>query len=124
MRLSEAIRLGAMLGPQAFGATFENEKSCALGSALRAISITDRPWTATADVWPFVYTRAQHPVLGDTYLVITIIRELNDLHRWTREAIADWVATVEPPEAADAVREDTALPIVTPRATSSGVVLA
>jgi hypothetical protein len=50
---------------------------------------------------------------------VMLITHLNDVHQWTRERIADWVATVEPaddgsarPEAADAVREDVGSPIV------------
>jgi hypothetical protein len=43
------------------------------------------------------------PVVGE------VIQHLNDSHRWTREQIADFVATierVEPAPSVDAVRED------------------
>ena len=37
MRLSEAIRLGAMLRPQAFRPLFTDDGACALGAALLAV---------------------------------------------------------------------------------------
>jgi hypothetical protein len=40
MRLSEAIRLGAMLAPQATGALFSKDGGCALGAALLAVGVT------------------------------------------------------------------------------------
>lgn len=36
MKLSEAIRLGAMLKPQAFGADIEGDSTCAIGAAIEA----------------------------------------------------------------------------------------
>jgi hypothetical protein len=40
MRLSEAIRLGAMLAPQAAGALFSKDGACTLGAALLAVGVT------------------------------------------------------------------------------------
>ena len=109
MTLSEAIRLGAMLHPQCFewlegkdhgGVTVE---TCALGAAKVAgypIRDLDR-WSQAAVI--------TCPACGISWwgglgrCLYGAIEHLNDVHRWTREAIADFVATVEPPEAADAV---------------------
>jgi hypothetical protein len=37
---------------------------------------------------------APHPVTGVTMMLSSIIMELNDRHRWSREAIADWLDTL------------------------------
>jgi hypothetical protein len=36
MKLSDAMRLGAMNGPQVFGQSFDGDGSCALGAAILA----------------------------------------------------------------------------------------
>lgn len=111
MRLSEAIRLGAMLRPQGFGNLWTVRpdgrliESCALGAACDAFG---RGFSAShCGVW-------QLPKDLETWLAggpvecpacpsfstarrESMIAHLNDLHRWTRDAIADWVATLEGP---------------------------
>lgn len=111
MRLSEAIRLGAMLKPQAFGTLWRGVGSCALGAAYDALGCA-----------PFEFPREIERFAAQTIAVcpacescwgpwpplsgVAVIGHLNDDHRWTREQIADWVARVEltdaPPAAADA----------------------
>lgn len=66
MKLSEAIRLGAMMHGQYFRGLMNTE--------------------GTAALHPFERYKSR---VGD------LIRNLNDKHKWTREAIADWVATIE-----------------------------
>lgn len=39
MRLSEAILLGSMLGPQSFGLFVDSEATCAMGAAAAALGI-------------------------------------------------------------------------------------
>lgn len=107
MRLSEAIRLGAMMGPQSFGDTFgQDDSSCAMGAALLAVGC---PRTVTYGdiVMHFAVATAYafHPESGIYQLVISTIRQLNDQSRWTREQIADWVATIEPQEDPHALPE-------------------
>lgn len=99
MKLSEAIRLGAMLHPQAFGAMqFLNANheiigTCAMGAAMRAgyrpdvgaIRIVSCP----------VHRHASCLIDSNLYAMVT---HLNDWHRWTREAIAGWVETIEAAE--------------------------
>src|SRR5687768_8810316 len=95
MKLSEAIRLGAMLGPQIQGRTFDGDGSCALGSALLAIGETET-YTAAFKHFPVTHKQAVHPLSGASVSVLSIVRMLNDADGWTREQIADWVATIEP----------------------------
>lgn len=113
LKLSDAIRLGAMYGPQLFGTELSNDGgSCALGSAILAIGAIGIPCTdqdpdknarpgnvATVTVtvpWdmsvkhhcPTCFWKIERPLRH-------LIPHLNDRHRWTREQIADWVATIE-----------------------------
>jgi hypothetical protein len=94
MRLSEAIRLGAKMGPQAFGQLRHQRATCALGAAAQAIGmrsvliLKEWPWLAT--------TRDKCPeCMLINVPVLTIIPHLNDHHLWSRERIADWVETLE-----------------------------
>lgn len=113
LRLSEAIRLGSMLGPQSFGTLFcEDGGSCALGAALRAIGSDISPhWKAIGPKLPLLLARADHPfndAIQSVYVsrvdqqsevyegtLWSVIVSLNNTHRWTRERIADWVETIE-----------------------------
>ena len=109
MKLSEAIRLGAMLRPQAFGHLFRDGASCALGAAGEAAGIADIEaggWAVGAVAppsWNPIATReADCPVCVHGFLTLrkkhdahAVIVHLNNDHRWTREQIADWVATIE-----------------------------
>lgn len=106
LRLSEAMRLGSMLRPQLFCALHSEEGSCAAGAALEAVGGLRAK--SFGSIWP--WTKIQDPALrcpdvcsftdlvGEPLCVIDLIVHLNDHHGWTRERIADWVATVEPPE--------------------------
>ncbi len=109
MRLSEAIRLGAMFRPQSFGFFFDAGKSCALGAALEAVGVRYGAFFKAELIiqsyWGWTSIFVQCPVCASRESVRTIIARLNNEHRWTREEIADWVATVEP---ADECRESPA----------------
>lgn len=109
MQLSEAMRLGAMIRPQTFGFFFSDGSSCALGAALEATGTDYGAWQqANADLrlrWSWITKRVHCPVCQDIELnprarwfnrVIDRIAHLNNDHHWTREAIADWLATIEP----------------------------
>lgn len=99
LKLSEAIRLGAMLKPQSFGSMRSCEavpslgdvlglriieKTCAMGAAYEA-GYRSAPYLGVSTCPACVHVG---PV---PYLVM----HLNDSHRWTRERIADWVESVE-----------------------------
>lgn len=119
MRLSEAIRAGAKLGPQAFGRmSSEDTGTCALGAAFvhigairsgayvrsvateilfsvfpvtaRRIPFAACPRELQKELWDFALMGK-----GVTAPVGQLITVLNDRLRWSREAIAEWVETIE-----------------------------
>jgi len=100
MKLSEAIRLGAMLRPQAFSASTRHG-TCAVYAALDAIGqFNNRRY----EFFPILNLEKQQcPECGSTHYgystLAGTIFHLNDEHHWTRERIADWVATIEPADA-------------------------
>lgn len=103
MKLSEAIRLGAMMGKQAFGRAYgANGSACANGAAMQAVGGYSI-WVE----WPWLRTDVTCPACKLSGTTGVAIAHLNDIHRWTREAIADWVATIEPEEvhASETIRE-------------------
>lgn len=136
MRLSEAIRLGSMLKPQfidgyqrripltlfGYDAGYRVVGTCALGAALDAVgALRPRPHQCDAELahrWPWLF----HVTNGTS--AWTKITVLNDDRGWTREQIADFVATIEPERqqaiedapATNAVAEATDSPVLTPRA--------
>lgn len=110
MRLSEAIRLGAMLHPQAFQALAERwpqpprctipwggrtgiRATCALGAAGVA-ALGEAAFCNIERAFPILRAEVTAPDGLVEPLDLAITR-LNDLHRWTREEIADWVEQVE-----------------------------
>ena len=112
MRLSEAIRLGALLKPQAFEKLFDGHGTCAIGSAMDACGDALSAYFCNAIQDEIIHQR--WPVLGQAGVrcpacwagqyvehgssdnVLCNITTLNDRHYWTREQIAEWVATLEP----------------------------
>lgn len=115
MLLSEAIRLGAMLRPQAFGFLFHDGNSCAIGASLEASGIcgyVGESWMpigwsgVLGKMYPILVSREVDPPDGAKIHSATkdprvwdIIVDLNNPpNGWTRERIAAWVATVEPKE--------------------------
>jgi hypothetical protein len=107
LQLSEAIRLGAMLRPQGLGAYLRDGKSCALGAALEAVgtvpSQLESAGTTLGEIihrWSVAAVGARCPRCRGSYYVMTVVEaivHLNDHHHWSREEIADWVATYEKP---------------------------
>lgn len=93
MKLSEAIRLGALLKPQGFGmGSIGYAETCAIGAAFDACGIRGDVgfWATTAyRTWPVLGTKLDDGDLLDKIL------DLNDVQRVAREDIADWVATIE-----------------------------
>jgi hypothetical protein len=108
MKLSEAIRLGAMVTEQGF--IDIDIAACALRAALYSIGAHETGNNAYARItreWPWTMGRdLVCPDQGaDCRLGFVLSRShrdtiwhLNDAHRWPRERIADWVATIEPAE--------------------------
>ena len=110
MKLSEAMRLGSMLKPQAFDqyVDLENTKTCAMGAAMDAAGLIGDMWTAyfggsDHHVWRETWPWANVPLVAECpacdlplrQKVGAVVAHLNNEHRWTRERIADWVQTLE-----------------------------
>lgn len=106
LKLSEAIRLGAMLKPQGYGMSWltTGSVSCAVFGALQAVGacgadsgVLDRLRATWRDTlyFPILDMAATHPVTGKTLRVRRIVFNLNDIRHWTREEIADWVESIE-----------------------------
>ncbi len=105
MKLSEAMRLGAMLKPQGFGAMINVwGGTCALGAVADAVGqelVWPPAWCPILDVlwlrtrYPILDMFAIDPVIPGAYSgrlsLADVIVRLNDDHRWTRERIADWI---------------------------------
>lgn len=120
LKLSEAIRLGAMLRPQCYGTLFEGGKSCAMGAVIEAaglsgyqedLILTDL-FPAIKTQFPALFEKVQFPngampewwfdhQVVDVWTAIVVLN--NKPNNWTRERIADWVATVEPAEDATTI---------------------
>ena len=109
MKLSEAIRLGATMQPKRKGHCailyMDNKGTCALGAAAQAMGL-HIPTLAEGYIpiwamWPWLQTMSTHPVTGERVEATKNIWMLNDTDDWTRERIADWVATIEPKESHD-----------------------
>lgn len=104
MTLSQAIREGAKLRPQAFGSTwYHNENgeviaSCAIGAAWEGITgDTNNLFNEIIDALglddcvDYYCPGCLLGVCGSGYFV----SHLNDKHKWSRERIADYVAKIE-----------------------------
>ena len=107
MKLSEAIRLGAMLRPQGHGGLRKSQggvlATCALGAACDAVGIAIdasgsnmEAYAALRARWPILREPVMHPEDGNMERMLEITYLLNDISKWSRERIADWVETVEP----------------------------
>lgn len=113
LKLSEAMRLGAMMVPQAFDVrgeeivierfynilhleTAQYVTACALQSALIAIG---RPGEHSVyEVWPWAYeyTTVECHACGSCYAYVAVlVVHLNDDHHMSRQSIADFVEGLE-----------------------------
>ena len=107
MTLSDAIRIGAMLSPQGFDGRMDGVTRCALAAASDAIGLHRGVWVkygALIERFPILTQPAIYPCGCHADVdVESIICHLNDTCHWSREAIADWVQTLEQAQAAPAV---------------------
>lgn len=111
MRLSEAMRLGAMWREQGFFTLLSQGKSCALGAVAEAIGLeledkfydpgNEHVAPELFKAYPELYTRIACPSEPDPDVfcweqtLSDTIMHLNDAHRWTRQQIADWIEFLE-----------------------------
>lgn len=107
---SEAIREGAKLRPQGFDRLFKDGRTCAVGAGLDAMGVDLDQIGGMAEYanirdeltpeysYLFEQTSARCPIAeccsGFCHLQDAILH-FNDEHKWTREAIADWLETEE-----------------------------
>jgi hypothetical protein len=107
MPFSEALRIGAMNRPQGSCRFLTDAgRTCAIGAALDAVGAFDhnaRPSSLelthkAEQLWPYLVSHTRGPLddAGAPRRLIDIIMRLNDHNFWTREQIAEWVATIEP----------------------------
>ena len=90
LKLSEAIRLGAMMTEQTFGEFGDDERTCAIGAAQKALGL---PVSANGPLVNLLHDRSADAPCGhdDSWSVGALIVHLNDDDRWPREKIADWL---------------------------------
>ena len=91
LKLSEAIRIGARLRPQGFGALFRNGESCAWGAAYEAIC--GYPGHGVFGFSDSHAGRMIGNVLSEYFpgIAADYVYERNDSEHMTREQIADWL---------------------------------
>lgn len=100
LKLSEALRLGAMGTKQSYGSWHDtdaegNDMMCALSTAWYALTGhkgNDASGSPLADLLSDKQVR--HPVEGGHSDIMSVVINLNDTHRWTRPAIADWLESI------------------------------
>jgi hypothetical protein len=97
-----------MIRPQAYGAIFINGKTCAFGAALEAAGV-QFPLGAIYDYdqalwrlydthqWPLTLRVTCPACTGNSVSLGWLVTHLNDRHQWTRERIAAFIDTVDPP---------------------------
>ena len=119
MKLSEAMRLGATLGPHIRGRLFgDGGGTCAMGGALKAMGFLSHDFCfyirynkfLPTTIWPWIIEKRTCPHCGEpleTRAIITV--HLNDTHEWSREKIADWVEEVEP--VSESIVESSQVPV-------------
>jgi hypothetical protein len=121
LKFSEAVRLGAMATPQAFGTlTDQDGGTCGVGAAVRAAGCRivptlfaqqffgengllplrtglQSPLTVIIPIeWGAVLSQESHcPECGLVLVVSQLITHLNDEHRWPRTRQADFVEAIE-----------------------------
>lgn len=107
MKLSEAMRLGAMLKPQARYRLYDavSGGTCALGAvadALGALSLATATYTTDARAkipreWLSLkgQTKCPHCSVHIGTQIDHVIIHLNNEAGWTRWQIADWIETLE-----------------------------
>jgi hypothetical protein len=121
MTIAEAIRAGSSRTYQTFGNYMTHDRgeitgACAFGAALVGYHKTSRLMAIPNDspVWR-IAIGADCPACGVGFHC-AVLEHLNDIHRWTREDIAEWlvrsgldreIATASLPDCSGCVNPDT-----------------
>lgn len=100
MKLSEAIRKGAKLRPQAHGRYFESQGetlcSCALGAAWEGVELhwIEIDAYGLEAAFPALKECVWNPSKNRYANLIGAVIRLNDEEKWSREQIADYVESL------------------------------
>lgn len=115
--LSEAMRLGAMAIPPVHGPIFDGPEvcaACAIGTPLYAVMgkaayVVQSSGDGVEAIkrlyeqyWPWTTVWVRNPAYGIAVHVVAALIDLFETHRWSREQIADWIASIEPAPDAEA----------------------
>lgn len=98
MKLSEAILKGCNLSTQIkFLYNNDNGGTCALGAAILGANLNHKAGfydfvEMLNKAFPILIETTKHPVEKTPYSVHYAIVNLNDMHGWSRERIATWLA--------------------------------
>jgi hypothetical protein len=101
------MREGALFRPQGFGNLYYAGKTCALGGALEALhgkGSLERPENLPmfSDIAAQIlseatgqklFTLIKHPMTCAIVPVYSVVLDLNDIYKWPRDQIAQWLET-------------------------------
>lgn len=100
IRYSEAVRLAGTMYRQFFGSDGVGEYACANRGAKL---VCGKEALFMPQVFPVAREMVSCPVCGEREELACVVAAcLNDRHRWSFSQIADFIATIEPPESAEA----------------------
>lgn len=124
---SAAIRDGAQIRPQAFWGFFRDGGSCAVGAGLEVCEIKPREsclipqklWRAFPYLQKGVFACPDEgcddlDMKLNEWSAVSIMAHLNDTHKWTREAIADWLFLEEEKLGFITLTEDSTSSVIQP----------
>jgi hypothetical protein len=126
MKYSEAILLGSMVTEQAFGESGIGIRACANRAARIAVGASSITGVSNSGpdittLFPIAATegiecpqcgKSSHDISPCTEDLCGLVAHLNDRHRWTRERIADFIATHERLEPDMETKTETATELV------------
>ena len=102
MKLSEAITKGIAMRPKrATGVYFAGtDKSDVLGAAYQGLTGESDVHNYQVDgkleqAFPLLKQKVMNPETGELKTLKTVVRQLNDVHRWKRRNVARFVQSVE-----------------------------
>lgn len=72
--------------------TFDSE-----GNTISVDNANINPAPSLVNSLPGLFEHVKHPVTGEQVLLRTTIINLNDVHKWTRDQIADWLDEISDP---------------------------
>jgi len=89
LKMSAAMRIGAVMRPQCTGEWFFDGRSCALGAAFEGAGRMNEvlSYKRETEAWPYSQVAE---VFGVHYLITDQVYKRNDRGE-TRESIADWL---------------------------------